>query len=117
MPKQQSVPSVAIIGPGRIGQAMGRLLGESGVPIGLIAARNPAAALRAVRFIGKGKPAGLADPRLLSASVLLIATSDSAVARVARELAQLGRGRDAWRGKVLLHTCGSLHRDVLRPRK
>jgi predicted short-subunit dehydrogenase-like oxidoreductase (DUF2520 family) len=46
---------------------------------------------------------------------LLIATSDSAIAPLARELAQQGKGRDAWRGKVVLHTCGSLPSDVLRP--
>jgi predicted short-subunit dehydrogenase-like oxidoreductase (DUF2520 family) len=96
---------------------MGRLLAQSSVPIAFIAARNPAAARRAVRFIGKGIPIGVADPRLLSASVILIVTSDSAIAPVARELAKLGKGREAWRGKVVLHTCGSLPSAVLRPLK
>ena len=109
--------SVAIIGPGRVGQAMGRLLARSRVPIGFIAARNLAAARRAVRFIGMGKSTGLADPALLSASVLLIATSDSAVAEVARELAQQGKGREPWRGKIVLHTCGSLPSCSLDPLK
>jgi len=107
--------SVAIIGPGRMGQAMGRLLAQSHVPIAFVAARNPAAARRAVRFIGKGKPTGLADPRLQGASVLLIATSDAAIAPVARALAQQGKGIDAWQGRVVLHTCGSLPSAVLRP--
>src|SRR5208282_987466 len=66
---------------------------------------------------GKGEPTGLADPRLQSASVFLLATSDSAVAEVARTLAQQKKGRDAWRGKVVLHTCGSLPSAVLRPLK
>jgi len=111
----QNRRSVAIIGPGRIGQAMGRLLAQSGVPIAFVAARNPGAARRAVRFIGRGKPTGLADPRLQDASVLLIATSDAAIASVARELAQQGNGIDAWKGRVVLHTCGSLPSAVLRP--
>jgi predicted short-subunit dehydrogenase-like oxidoreductase (DUF2520 family) len=105
--------SVAIIGPGRIGQAMGRLLAQSRVPIAFVAARKTAAARRAVRFIGNGEPTGLADPRLPSASVVLITTSDSAIADVARGLAHLGKGKDAWRVKVVLHTCGSLPSDVL----
>jgi len=109
--------SVAIIGPGRVGQAMGRLLARSRVPIGFIAARNLAAARRAVRFVGMGKSTGLADPALLSASVLLIATSDSAVAEVSRELAQQGKGREPWRGKIVLHTCGSLPSCSLDPLK
>ena len=117
MPKPKPLRGVAIIGPGRMGQAMGRLLALSRVPIAFIAARNPAAARRAVRFIGEGKPIGLADPRLLDAPVLLITTSDSAIAPVARELAKQGKGREAWRGKVVLHTCGSLPSAVLRPLK
>jgi predicted short-subunit dehydrogenase-like oxidoreductase (DUF2520 family) len=109
--------SVTIIGPGRIGQALGRLLAQARVPIAFIAARNPAAARRAVRFIGKGIPIRLADPRLQSASVFLLATSDSAIAPVASGLAKLGKGRGAWRGKVVLHTCGSLPSAILRPLK
>lgn len=117
MRKSQPLPSVAIIGPGRIGQAMGRLLAQSHVPIAFIAARQPAAARRAARFIGMGIPTGIADPRLLSASVVLITTSDSAIAEVARELAQQGNARDAWQGKVVLHTCGSLPSAALYPLK
>ena len=117
MLKRKPVPNVAIIGPGRIGQAMGRLLAESRVPIAFIAARNPAASRRAVRFIGMGRPTGLADPALQNASVFLLTTSDSAVGKVAHELAKLGKGRDAWRGKVVLHTCGSLPSAALDPLK
>jgi predicted short-subunit dehydrogenase-like oxidoreductase (DUF2520 family) len=115
MRKDKPSRSVAIIGPGRIGQAMGRLLVRARVPIAFIVARDPAAARRAMRFIGEGKPTGLADPRLQEAEVLLIATSDSAVANVARELAKHWKGRDTWRGKVVLHTCGSLPSAALRP--
>jgi predicted short-subunit dehydrogenase-like oxidoreductase (DUF2520 family) len=113
MSKTRPNRSVAIIGPGRIGQAMGRLLVESGVPVAFVAARNAAAARRAVRFIGMGIPTNLFDPRLQSASVLLITTSDTAVSEVARELARRGIGGDAWQGKVVLHTCGSLPSTVL----
>jgi len=96
---------------------MGRLLAESRVPIAFIAGRNLLAARRAVQFIGKGVPTRLGDPRLQSASVWLITTSDSAIANVAREFAQQVKGREAWRGKVVLHTCGSLPSAVLRPLK
>ena len=36
---------------------------------------------------------------------------------MAGELAQRGKGSDAWRGKVVLHTCGSLPSTVLDPLK
>ncbi len=117
MSKKSPNQSVAIIGPGRIGQAMGRLLAESGVPIAFVAARKPAAARRAVGFIGMGIPTDLSDPRLQNASILLITASDAAVAPLADELAQRGKGSDAWRGKVVLHTCGSLPSTVLDPLK
>ena len=117
MRTRQPIRGVAIIGPGRIGQAMGRLLAQSGVSIAFVAGRNLAAARRAVRFIGKGEPTELVDPRLQSASVFLLTTSDSAVAGVGRMLAQRRKGRDAWRGEVVLHTCGSLPSTVLRPLK
>jgi predicted short-subunit dehydrogenase-like oxidoreductase (DUF2520 family) len=96
---------------------MGRLLTESGVTITFVAARKLAATRRAARFVGKGIPLALSDPRLLSASVFLITTSDSAIAEVATKLALQGNGKDGWRGKVVLHTCGSLSSAVLDPLK
>ena len=117
MSKHQPNLSLAIIGPGRIGQAMGRLLTESGIPVAFVAGRKPGAARRAARFIGKGVPTILSDPRLQSASVLLITTSDAAIAPMARELARWGKGGYPWRDKVVLHTCGSLPSTVLAPLK
>lgn len=101
------------MGPGRIGQAMGRLLAAAGVPIAFVAGRHPAAVHRAVQFVGQGKPTTLSDPDLASAGVFLITTSDGAVAEVASQLAKLLRGPDPWRGRVVLHTCGSLPSAVL----
>jgi predicted short-subunit dehydrogenase-like oxidoreductase (DUF2520 family) len=115
MTRHQPLPNAAIIGPGRIGQAMGHLLSQSGISVALIGGRRPAAVRRAVRFIGMGIPTSLSDPRISSVSVVLIATSDAAVAGVARQLARLGDGRDAWRGRVVLHICGSLPSAVLAP--
>jgi predicted short-subunit dehydrogenase-like oxidoreductase (DUF2520 family) len=117
MKKRQPSRSVAIIGPGRIGQAMGRLLAAAGVSIAFVAGRHPAAVHRAVQFVGQGKLITLSDPDLASAGVFLITTSDGAVAEVASQLAKLLKGADAWRGKVVLHTCGSLPSAVLLPLK
>ncbi len=115
--KHNSYSGVAIIGPGRIGQAMGRLLARSDVPIAYIAARNPARARAAARFIGCGEVVALTDPRLLRAQVFLITVSDSALVEIARVFAKQTRGKDSWRGKVVLHTCGSLPSSILRPLK
>ena len=104
--------TVAIIGPGRLGQALGRLLVDAGVPVRYVAARRPAATRRAIRFIGSGQAVGLGASELADAAVILITTSDGAIGEVARKLARLRRD---WTGKVVLHTCGALPAAVLRP--
>lgn len=114
---QRQSPEVAIVGPGRVGQAMGKLLLEAGIPIRYVAARRLAAARRAVRFIGGGEPLALFDPRLREAGTIVLTTTDSALPEVAKALAVRFRDRPAWRGKVVLHTCGSLPSAVLRPLK
>lgn len=108
---------VAIVGPGRVGQALGKLLKESGFRIRWVAGRRRAALRQAVRFIGGGKPLGLYDPRLTEAAIIILTTSDSALREVAQQLAGISGERNAWRGKVVLHTCGSLPSDVLQPLK
>ena len=99
-----SPTTIAIIGPGRMGQALGHLLTLSGVSVGWVAARKLESARRATRFIGSGRAVALDSPHLASAGVLLITTSDSALAEVARSLAKLRRN---WRGVVVLHTSGA----------
>ena len=106
--------SVAIVGPGRLGQALGKLLAESGIPVRFVAARRRAMARRAVRFIGSGRPVGLDSRQFTEASVILLTASDAALDPLARHLASL---RKDWSGKVVLHTCGSLPATVLRPLK
>ena len=70
------------------------------------------------RRIGSGEPqAGLSEA-VLAADLILIATPDRAIARIAELLARLRKSRSggkAWRGKVVLHTSGALGSDVLRP--
>jgi predicted short-subunit dehydrogenase-like oxidoreductase (DUF2520 family) len=108
---------LAIVGPGRIGQALGCLLSTSRVPVAMVAGRNPASVREAVRFIGQGTPVALDDPRLAQASVLLITTSDSAIEPVAKSILRLGGEKSSWKGRVVLHTCGSLPSAILKPFK
>ncbi len=110
----QSNRGVAIVGPGRLGQAMGKLLLGAGVPVQWVAARQLARARNAVRFIGGGKALSLKDRRLADADIILIATSDAALGPVACRLA--GYRKD-WSGRVVLHPCGSLPASVLGPFK
>jgi predicted short-subunit dehydrogenase-like oxidoreductase (DUF2520 family) len=123
---------VALIGPGRIGQALGKLLSRAGVRIEWIAARRLSAARSAARFIGSGRAVplpvvvqasslpvvvhasqraarqdartttGIAD--LNAARILLLTTSDSALPEVARLLAAQ---RKDWDECIVLHTSGA----------
>lgn len=106
--------AVAIVGPGRLGQAVGRLLCGADVPIRFVAARQLTSARKAVRFMGCGQAVSLSDRQLAGADIILITTSDAAIGPVARRLASR---RKEWTGCIVLHTCGSLPASVLDPFK
>lgn len=106
--------TVAIVGPGRLGQAMGRLLLDAGEPVRFVAARQLSRARRATLFIGGGVALTLKDHRLAEADVILMTTSDAAIGPVARRLAKY---RKEWSGRNVLHACGSLPSSVLDPFK
>jgi predicted short-subunit dehydrogenase-like oxidoreductase (DUF2520 family) len=72
--------------------------------IGWVAARRLASARRAVGFIGSGRAVTLDSADLANAHVLLLTTSDSALAEVARALA---KRRKNWKGTIVLHTSGA----------
>ena len=98
--------SLAIVGAGRVGRALGRRLREEGWKIGAIVTRSEAGSRRAARFIGSGKPYAGLTRHLLASSVILIATPDHAILGVARELARIGG--EELDGKIVLHTSGAL---------
>ncbi len=103
--------SLAIIGAGRVGRALGRRLRELGWKIGAVDTRSEASARRAVRFIGAGKPCAGMTRQVLASRVILIATPDDEIALVAQELARIGE--EELRGKVVLHTSGAMESSVL----
>jgi predicted short-subunit dehydrogenase-like oxidoreductase (DUF2520 family) len=107
--------SLAIVGAGRVGRALGRRLRELDWKIGVVVSRSEPAARRAVRFIGAGKPHGALTRHVLASHVILIATPDDAIAAVARELARI-LGEEL-RGRVVLHTSGALDSRALAPVK
>lgn len=99
------VKTLAIVGAGRVGRALGRRLRESGWTVTVVASRTEAAAKRAVRFIGGGRPTAGLPSTLATAETILLTVSDDAIARVAGELA-CSAGDDL-RGRVVLHTSGA----------
>src|SRR5258708_654030 len=102
---------VRMVGGGRVGRASGRGLQELGWKIGAVVTRSHASARRATRFIGAGQPLGGLTRQVLSCSVILVATPDSAVREVAEELARIGA--EELDGKIVLHTSGALAASTL----
>ena len=105
--------SLAIIGAGRVGRALGRRLRETGWRIILVAAQSEASAKRAMRFIGGGRPVAGLPASLTGAHVILLTVPDDAIAAVAEELAS--KAGEEFSGKVVLHTSGALDSSVLQP--
>lgn len=103
--------TIAIVGAGRVGRALGRRLHQLGGRIGAVVTRSSRSAREAVRAIGAGTPLGPPGPEVLRADVVLISTADDAIRGVAAQLARLGAKE--WRGKIVLHTSGALDCTVL----
>lgn len=105
--------TIAIVGAGRLGRVLGRSLHRADWKIGAVVARSDSSARSAVRTIGAGFPLAGISSRILHANIVLIATPDDAISKVAAKLARIST--DEWRGKVVLHTSGALDDSVLVP--
>src|SRR5258708_35822940 len=98
--------SLAIIGAGRVGCALGRRLRELGWKIGAVVTRSEASARKAVRFIGAGRAFAGLTRQILASPVILIATPADRIAVVAQELARIGV--EARRARMVLQSGGTL---------
>jgi predicted short-subunit dehydrogenase-like oxidoreductase (DUF2520 family) len=105
--------TLAIVGAGRVGRALGRDLHDAGWNISVVVTRSHASARQAVRAIGAGQPFSGLTRLILGASVVLIAVPDDKISDVAQRLARVGG--EEWRGKIVLHTSGALDSSVLEP--
>ena len=105
--------SLAIIGAGRVGRALGRRLRELGWKIGAVVTRTEPTARKAVRSIGAGQAHAFITRQVLLAQLILITTPDRSVAEASEELARIGA--EELRGKIVLHTSGALSSEVLAP--
>lgn len=106
--------SIGIVGPGRLGQALGRLLFSLGQPVVAIAGRDSPASFSstqaAARFIGSGVQAVATRELPGLTSHILVAVPDHALGAVAAELASAPEPITA-----ALHTSGSRGPEALAP--
>jgi predicted short-subunit dehydrogenase-like oxidoreductase (DUF2520 family) len=87
---RRTAPKLAIVGAGRAGRALGIALRKRGWRIGAVVTRSRAGARAAVRAIGAGEPQAQLGRSVLAADIVLIAVPDGAIAKVARQLAEIG---------------------------
>lgn len=120
MPKAtKSKPQVSIIGTGRLGTALAIALVQQGYSIGALVARRRESAKRAAALLRPfldGPSRVMAVKELVdlpAPEVLLIATPDDQIAKVAESLAKLDW--DTPRRSTVLHTSGALSSAVLAP--
>jgi predicted short-subunit dehydrogenase-like oxidoreductase (DUF2520 family) len=104
--------TLAILGAGRVGRALGRLLHERGWRVLVVAARSDATARKAAKFIRAGRPFSGITHHSLAAKTILISVPDDAIREIAAELARVG-GQQL-RGKIVLHTSGACDAGVLQ---
>lgn len=102
----------AILGAGRLGRTLGRLLERRGLRPGGISCRTLRSARLAVSFIGGGRPTTSNVRAVEGSGLVLISTPDRLIASVARELAE---SRLSWTGRVVAHTSGAISSAALEP--
>jgi predicted short-subunit dehydrogenase-like oxidoreductase (DUF2520 family) len=105
--------TLAILGAGRVGRALGRLLHERGWHIVAVAAYSEATARKAAKFIHAGRPLAGISHHALAAKTILVCVPDDKIPEAAAELARIG-GQQL-RGKIVLHTSGACDAAAMEP--
>ena len=96
-------PSIAIVGPGKLGTALALLLREAGYPIAAVVGGSRRRAQKLARQVGAR------GAHLSAADVVWFSVPDSNIARAAQDLA----GKLSWKGRAALHSSGALTSDEL----
>lgn len=102
---------VAIVGPGRLGSAIGRRWHEAGLTLLGYVGRTPSSAATACEFAGTGEALSVED--LLRADAVLLAVQDDGLVGLAKDLGQALAERVS--AVVWLHASGSHGLEALQP--
>lgn len=103
-------PSVAIVGCGRVGTALGQFLHAGGYPMAGLFSRSRTSAERTATAVGAGDVHATPWAATQAADVVFITTPDDAIESVCRRIAGHGGFRS---GAVVFHCSGSLSSTLL----
>jgi predicted short-subunit dehydrogenase-like oxidoreductase (DUF2520 family) len=110
-------PTIAILGPGRLGRALARELLDAGYAVTELISRRNSASQTAARKLAKSLhalPATIGNAKF-DAGLLWLCVPDREIAGVGRELSarETGKTWKGWKGKVIFHSSGALASDEL----
>ena len=108
---KDTADTVAILGLGKVGTAVGHLLKSAGYRIIAVADRSPAALEKGIPFTGGQACKSLAEAAF-AATCIVIATTDDAIASTCREIVASGAIHP---GDKVVHMSGAGGLDLLAP--
>jgi predicted short-subunit dehydrogenase-like oxidoreductase (DUF2520 family) len=103
-------PRIAIIGPGKVGTALGMLAAKAGWPVAAVGGRDASRTAEAAGLIGPATRACSLVEAAGAGELVLLTVSDDAIEPVCSQLAQAGA---LARGAIVAHCCGALGSDAL----
>ena len=110
---KQRAWKVAIIGAGKVGSVLGRILADKDVPIVAVISRSPSSARKCARFVRCKRASTSLKDIPSDTSLILITTPHSAVEEVAIALSQLEQLR--FKRLSVCHASGMYTADALAP--
>lgn len=103
-------PAISIIGPGKVGIAIGVLAARVGYPVVAVGGRDKERAVKAARRIGKHVRACTISEAAQCANLIFITVTDGAIEQVCCEIANQGAFNQR---SIVAHCSGTLSSDVL----
>ena len=108
----EKAPDISIIGPGKVGTAIGVLASRAHLPVVAVAGGGPGHAERAAEAIGPSVVACSVTEAAAAGGLVLLTVPDGAIAGLCEHLA----AREAFApGAIVAHCCGALTSEVLAP--
>jgi predicted short-subunit dehydrogenase-like oxidoreductase (DUF2520 family) len=104
---------VAIVGAGKVGSVLGRILADRGTPVTAVVSRSQKSARRCARFIGIKRASTLLEDIPSDTTMVLITTPHGAIGEVALALSRLEHLQ--FRRLSVCHASGMLTAEALAP--
>lgn len=104
------LPTLAVIGPGKVGTSVGILAARAGYPVVAVGGRRKESTLVAARRIGKDVRACDIMEAGQSAKIVLLCLPDDVIERACKKLAQQNKFIE---GAIVAHCSGALSSDIL----